>query len=121
MEISMIFASLYIKYFIAMVNYAVNYFSVLSTEGSSLCILSWSLGAASVISAYGTLIPTKIAQVPNWPSYFSKIILYEPPSDVAFGLGPWNPTEANVNAPIKSLPPKEQIAEFSRRVGGYYN
>jgi hypothetical protein len=38
--------------FISIVNYVVERLAVLSTEGSSLTILSWSLGAALVVAGY---------------------------------------------------------------------
>jgi pimeloyl-ACP methyl ester carboxylesterase len=50
--------------FISMVNYVVERLAVLSTEGSTLTILSWSLGAALVVAGYGTLLTINPSPAP---------------------------------------------------------
>jgi hypothetical protein len=44
--------------FISMVNYVAERLAVLSSEGSTLTVLSWGLGAALVVAGYGTLLLT---------------------------------------------------------------
>ena len=95
------------------VNYTVQQLNALSVKGSSLVLMSWSFGAASIIAAFGlSQCQHDRGDHLDWISFVKGVVIYEAPSDLVFGL-----TRSDDLAVRPPLPPPSM---FARLVSGFY-